>query len=233
MKHHHQFTAALQALFLTHAYVGTTSWLPYLVTILLESTGRLAGGRSRRCAGGFATAARAERREASRLTSPAHPFCSMRVRLFEGVVTNAADLPEMIMFPGVCAVLLLASVTDHGQIRDRHMTVLGGVFIHAVLFHFSLHVFFHPVLGGIRYYADNLDRMADMFAEFDGVALDLPGAAALRGKVVLIGILAFLKTAGERPRFLVGGFCCVRSQSGRARKHEQRNNPRHDLEIHH
>jgi hypothetical protein len=48
-----------------------------------------------------------------------------------------------------------------------------------------------------------------MFVEFDGVTLDLPGAAVLRGKIVLIGILAFLKTARERPRFLVGSFCCV------------------------
>jgi hypothetical protein len=38
-------------------------------------------------------------------------------------------------FSSVGAVLLLASVTDHGQICDRHMTVLGGVFVHAVLFH--------------------------------------------------------------------------------------------------
>jgi hypothetical protein len=35
------------------------------------------------------------------------------------------------------------------------------------------------------------------------------GKTLLRGKTVFIGILAFLKTAGERPRFLVGGFCCV------------------------
>src|ERR1017187_9362205 len=66
--------------------------------------------------------------------------------------------------------------------------------------------------------------MPDMFVEFDAVALDLPGAAVLRGKVVLIGIIPFLKTARERLRFLVGGFCvgflligaglCCRSGSG-------------------
>jgi hypothetical protein len=77
--------------------------------------------------------------------------------------------------------------------------------------------------------------MPDVFVEFDAVALDLPVTAVLRGKIVLIGILAFLKTARERPCFLVGGLCCVlcRSQSDRARKHEQRNNSRHDFEIHH
>ena len=77
--------------------------------------------------------------------------------------------------------------------------------------------------------------MPDMIAEVDAIAFDLPGAAVLRSKVVLIGILAFLKATGESPRFLVGGFCCVfcRSQASRARNHEQRNNPRNDLEIHH
>jgi hypothetical protein len=85
------------------------------------------------------------------LTYPAHAFCSMMVRLFKTyAVTNSADeLPGMLMFPGVCAVLLLAGVTDHGQIRDRHMTALGGVFIHAVLFHLLLRVFLHPVRCGI------------------------------------------------------------------------------------
>jgi len=78
-------------------------------------------------------------------------FAAMMVRLFKTyAVTNSADdLPGMLMFPGVCAVLLLAGVTDHGQIRDRHMTALGGVFIHAVLFHLLLRVFLHPVRCGI------------------------------------------------------------------------------------
>ena len=47
------------------------------------------------------------------------------------------------------AALLLAAVTDHGQICDRHMTVLGVVFIHAVLLHLSLGVFLHPVGSGV------------------------------------------------------------------------------------
>ena len=132
-------------------------------------------------------------------------------------------------------MLLLAGVTDHGQMRDRHVTALVGVFIHAVLFHLSLHIFLHPVRCGIGHYAGNLDRMPDMLVEFNAVALDLPGAAVLRGEIVFIGIFAFLKTSSERPRFLVGSFRRVlpRRQSGRARKQEQRNNHSPDLEIHH
>ncbi len=57
--------------------------------------------------------------------------------------------------------LLLAGVTDHGQIRDRHVTALG-VCIHAVFFHLLLRVFLHPVGFGIFHYAGNLDRMPDM-----------------------------------------------------------------------
>ena len=102
------------------------------------------------------------------------------------------------------AALLLAAVTDHGQIRDRHVTVLGVVFIHAVLFHLLLRVFLHPVGCGVCHHARNLDRMPDVFVEFDAVALDLPGAAAFCGKIVLVGILAFLKTARKRPAFSCG-----------------------------
>ena len=93
--------------------------------------------------------------------------------------------------------------------RDRHVTTLGGVFSHAVLFHLIFRVFLHPVGGSICHYAGNLNRMPDMFVQFDTVALDLPGATILGGKIVLIGIFAFLKTARERPRFLVSGFCGV------------------------
>ena len=62
------------------------------------------------------------------------------------------------------------------------------------------------VRRGIGHYAGNLDRMLDMLVEFNAVALDLPGAAVLRGEIVFIGIFAFLKTSSERPRFLVGVF---------------------------
>lgn len=93
------------------------------------------------------------------------------------------------MFSRVHAALLLAAVTDHGQSRDRHMTVLAVMFIHTVLLHLSLRVFLHPVGCGVGHNAGNLDRMPDVFVEFDAVALDLPGAAALRGKIVLIGVL--------------------------------------------
>ena len=63
--------------------------------------------------------------------------------------------------------------------RDRQVTALGGVLIHAVFFHVLLRVFRHPVRCGICHYADNLDRMPDMFVEFNAVALDLPGATVL------------------------------------------------------
>jgi hypothetical protein len=58
--------------------------------------------------------------------------------------------------------LLLAGVADHGQIRDRHVAALS-VCIHAVLLHFLLRVFLHPVGCGICHYAGNLNRMPDMF----------------------------------------------------------------------
>ena len=45
------------------------------------------------------------------------------------------------------------------------MTVLGGVFIHAVLFHLRFRVFLHAVGCGICYYPGNRNCMPDMFAE--------------------------------------------------------------------
>ena len=65
--------------------------------------------------------------------------------------------------------------------------------------------------------------MTDMVAEFEAVAFDLPSAAFRRGKPILIGVIALLKAAGERPCFLMGGFCCVlrRNQSGSSGKHRQ------------
>jgi hypothetical protein len=45
--------------------------------------------------------------------------------------------------------LLPTGVTDHGQMGNRHVTALGGVFIHAVLFHLLFRVFLHPMHCGI------------------------------------------------------------------------------------
>jgi hypothetical protein len=61
----------------------------------------------------------------------------------------AVTILQMLMFPSVCAVLLLAGVADHSQIRDCHVTVFSGVFIHIVFFHLRLRVFLHPVGCGI------------------------------------------------------------------------------------
>jgi hypothetical protein len=45
--------------------------------------------------------------------------------------------------------------------------------------------------------------MTDMLAEVEGVGFDLPSAAFRRSEPVLIGIVALLKAAPERPCFLM------------------------------
>ena len=112
--------------------------------------------------------------------------------------------------------------------------MLGRVLIDAVLLRLGLRVFFHAVSCGVGDYAGYRDGMGDMISELDGVALDLPGGAFRRRKLVFIGVVAFLKAASERPRFLMGGFCRVlrSGQSGSARKHEQCNNCHRYLEFH-
>src|SRR5882762_3536756 len=141
---------------------------------------------------------------------------------------------ERDLFENAEPASLLTSVADHRQIRCRQVAMLGGVLTHAVLFCRVLSIFLHAVHCGIGDHAGNPNRMTDMIAELDGVALDLPSAAFRRSKIVLIGVLGLLKAAGERPRFLMSGFCCVlrRSQSGSARKHEQRKKCHRDLKFH-
>gem|GEM_PF-6161572 len=74
---------------------------------------------------------------------------NVRQTFLQHTEKRSLDRDGELMLPSACALLLLAGVTHHGQIRDRHMTVLGCVFIHAVLFHLLLHVFLHPVRCGI------------------------------------------------------------------------------------
>jgi hypothetical protein len=104
-------------------------------------------------------------------------------------------------------VLLLravVNVTDHGQLRDRHVTALRGTFIHAVLFHLLPRVFLQTVRHGVSYCASNRDCMPDLLVEFYAIALDLPRAAILGSEIVFIGTSACLKTAPKRPRLYYG-----------------------------
>jgi len=110
--------------------------------------------------------------------------------------------------------------------------MLSGVFIHTVLFRLGLRVFLHAVHFGIRDHAGNRNFMTDMIAELEGVAVELPSAAFRRSKLVLIGGVARLKAARERPRFLMGSFGLCRSQSGSARKQEQGKKCHRDLHFH-
>src|ERR1700693_3665728 len=99
--------------------------------------------------------------------------------------------------------------------------MLGGVLIYTMLFCLGLRILLHAVQGCIGNHAGNRHGMPHMRRKFDTVALDLPCAAVLCGQVVLLGILCFLKAAGEGSRFLVGCFCCVlrSSQSCSACEH--------------
>ena len=100
----------------------------------------------------------------------------------------------------------MAAVTNHLRARHSHVTVLGGVFIHAVLFCLGLYIFLHTVQGRIGNYAGDRYRMPNMRRKFDTVALDFPSAAVLRGEIVLISVASFLKPAGKGPCLLVGCF---------------------------
>ena len=51
------------------------------------------------------------------------------------------------------------------------------------------------------------NRMPNVFAEFNAVALDLPSAPFLRCQQVFVGAVTVLKAACESPGAFVGGFC--------------------------
>lgn len=110
--------------------------------------------------------------------------------------------------------------------------MLSGVLVHTVLFGLGLHIFLHAVHFGIGDHAGNRNFMTDMIAEFEGIAVELPSATFRRSKLVLIGRVARLEAARERPRFLMGSFGLRRSQSGSARIHEQRKKCHRDLHFH-
>jgi len=112
--------------------------------------------------------------------------------------------------------------------------MLGGVLTHAVLFCLGLNVFLHAVHFGVGNYAGNRNRMTNMIAEREGVALYVPRTTFRRSNLVLIGVVALLKAARECPRFLMRGFCCVLSRSHpySARKHEQRKKYHRNLDFH-
>src|SRR3979490_1982253 len=104
--------------------------------------------------------------------------------------------------------------------------MLGGVLTHAVLFCRVLSIFLHAVHCGIGDHAGNPNRMTDMIAELDGVALDLPSAAFRRSKIVLIGVLALLKAAESVRVFLWVVFvvsCAVASPAVLANMNNTRN----------
>jgi hypothetical protein len=50
-------------------------------------------------------------------------------------------------------------------------------------------------------HAGNRNRMTDVLAELDAVALDFPSAVFRRSKFVLISVVALLQAASERPCF--------------------------------
>lgn len=111
--------------------------------------------------------------------------------------------------------------------------MFSGILIHAVLFRLGLRVFLHTVHFGIRDRAGNRNRMADMSTQLVAVALELPSAALRRGKSVLVGVVAFLQAARERPCLIMGGACCILRlrQAGCAGKQEQRKRCHRDLHF--
>jgi hypothetical protein len=131
------------------------------------------------------------------------------------------------------STLFRATVTDHLHVRHGHVTMLGRVLIDAVFLGLGLRVFFHAVCRGVRDYAGYRDGMRDMISELDGVALDLPSGTLRRRKFVLIGVVALLKAASERPSFLMGGFGRVlRGSQSNTGKHDQPKKYYYGLQFH-
>jgi len=112
--------------------------------------------------------------------------------------------------------------------------MFGGFLIHIVFFCLGLHIFLRAVHFRIRNHAGDRDCMADVIAQLVAVALEFPSAALRRSKSVLVGVVAFLQAARERPCFIVSGTGCVlrRGPASCASKQEQRKKCHRDLYFH-
>jgi hypothetical protein len=122
--------------------------------------------------------------------------------------------------------LLFAAFADH-------VTMSGGILIHAMLFCFGLRIFFHAMHFRIRNQASNRNRMTDVIVELVAVALELPSAALRRGKSVLVGVVAFLqKPASVRVLLWVVLVVLRRCQAGCTGKQEQRKRCHRDHHFH-
>lgn|SRR5215469_1894720 len=90
--------------------------------------------------------------------------------------------------PGWAVSLLPARVTDHLNIGDSHVTVLGVVLLHVGIGSRVLGVLLKVVRGRIADYAGGGDGVSHVLAERYAVTADFPSAAVVGCQQVLFGI---------------------------------------------
>ena len=142
--------------------------------------------------------------------------------------------PELSRNDNSRATLLFATIADHLQIRYLHVSMFGGNFIHIMFFGLGLDIFLRAMHFRIRNHAGDRDCVADVITQLVAVALEFPSAALRRSKSVLVGVIALLQAARERPCFIVSGTRCVlrRRPAGCDSQQEQRKKCHRELQFH-
>src|ERR1700719_2114604 len=114
------------------------------------------------------------------------------------------------------------------------MSMFGGSFIHIMFFGLGLRIFLRAMHFRIRNHAGDRDRVTDVITQLVAIAREFPSAALRRSKSVLVGVVAFLQAARERPCFIVSGAGCVlrHRPASCASNQEQRKKCNRNLHCH-
>jgi len=97
--------------------------------------------------------------------------------------------------------LALAAIADHAEACHLEVAMLGGILVHAMLFHFILGLLFGLMHVGMAHFAGHGYSVTPVRRKPDGLAVELPGAAIFGGQLVLVSALSLSQTASQRPDF--------------------------------
>jgi len=97
-------------------------------------------------------------------------------------VSSLATRPQCV------EALLSTGFTDHVDVGDLQVTVLGAVFLHAGVCRCAFRIFLHVVHFGIRNHAFDLNCVTEMTRQIDCVVVvQFPRAAIAGGQPELVG----------------------------------------------
>jgi hypothetical protein len=122
-----------------------------------------------------------------------HPAVFLMAAKIKGRATGPS-----FAHPQCVEALLLTGFTDHVDVGDLQVTVLGAVVLHAGVCRCAFRVFLHVVHFGIRNHTFDLNGVTEMSRQIDCVVVvHFPRAAIAGGQPELVGTGALGKASGD------------------------------------